>query len=187
MSHSYSHKTVLPTKSNVDYLCGAAGAQRSAVHVEGELVYKVRVGCQPAQAESGSQELGKAIKADHPTICVQGHVAFAQVPQPRNLPCSQQMHGKEELGIGERERKTASAYKHHDGCLSAQKQAQARWMNQLQCQVGFGQNAVPPGSCTEGCACGVAGLLSNVPECVGSLSVMFGDYCLCFGFFNLRP
>lgn len=92
----------------MDYLCGAAGAQGSAMHVKGELVYKVRVGCQPAQAEPGCQELGKAVKADHPAICVQGHVALAQVVQPRNLPCSQQNACKREKGNGEKERKKRS-------------------------------------------------------------------------------
>ena len=128
---------MLLTVSNMDYLCGAAGTQGSAVHVEGELVYKVRVGCQPAQAESGCQELGKAIKPDHPAICVQGHVALAQVVQPRNLPCSQQMHGKENRGMGKRkgrkqerrvrkrERKKRSFSRRRDGCLRTQKQAKA--------------------------------------------------------------
>lgn len=40
------------------------------MHVEGKFVYKVWMGCEPAEAKSGRQKLGKAIQADHPPICV---------------------------------------------------------------------------------------------------------------------
>ena len=62
---------VIPAVMLVVDLCGAAGPQGSAMHVEGEFVNKVWMGGEPTEAEARRQKLGKAIQADHPPVCVE--------------------------------------------------------------------------------------------------------------------
>ena len=63
--------------SMMPYLCCAAWAEGCSMHVKRELVHKCWVRRQPAYSEARSQELGKAVEADHAPICVQGQVALA--------------------------------------------------------------------------------------------------------------